>query len=202
LADDFDDEDVFDDFFDDFFFLDFFFLDFFFLVFFLLSGAAGLASVVDGCAVVAGFDSVSVTGLATGFGAAFGATFTAGLRVPGARNFGDEIDPGGAPPELDVHGGPPIMPHACASRISLFADVTVTSAKATRPSTNNRSCITTISQISGDRAARQLQQLRWTLCKIRADANPAVFIPHENYALAKFTAQRGSPIPSRKTLRI
>ncbi len=95
MADDFDDDFFEEDFLDDFFLEDFFF-DFFFLVFFSVAGAAGLASVVDGSAFAAGFDSVSIFG--AGFAAALGAGLAAGLRAPGVRNFGDEIDPGGGAP--------------------------------------------------------------------------------------------------------
>jgi hypothetical protein len=109
-----------DDFFDDFFFEDFFFLVFFFFVFFVafFSGAAG-------------------------FSTAFGAALAAGFRAPGSRNFGEVIDPG-TDPELDVHGGPPIMPHACASRISLFAEVVRTSKQAITLSTSTRPHISEI----------------------------------------------------------
>jgi len=88
-----------DDFFVDFFFEDFFFLVFFFFVFFVVSfaGAAGSS---------AGFATTSGAGLTT----AFGVALAAGFRAPGARNFGDVIDPGtDADPE---HGGPPIIPQA------------------------------------------------------------------------------------------
>jgi hypothetical protein len=103
-----------EDFFDDFFFEDFFFLVFFFFVFFVafFAGAAG-------------------------FSTAFGAALAAGFRAPGSRNFGEVIDPG-TDPELDVHGGPPIMPHACASLISLFAEVVRTSTQAITLSTSTR----------------------------------------------------------------
>lgn len=122
MADDFDDE----DFFVDFFLEDFFFLVFFFFVFVaFFAGAAG-------------------SGSAAAFGAAFGAALAAGFRAPGARNFGEVIDPGTGP-ELDVHGGPPIMPHACASLISLFAEVAKTSAEATTLNRNIRTRITAIS---------------------------------------------------------
>ena len=109
-----------EDFFDDFFFVDFFFLVFFFFVFFVtfFSGAAG-------------------------FSTAFGAALAAGFRAPGARKFGEVIDPGTGP-ELDVHGGPPIMPHACASLISLFAEVVRTSTQAITLSTSTRPHISEI----------------------------------------------------------
>ena len=109
-----------DDFFVDFFFEDFFFLVFFFFVFFVafFSGAAG-------------------------FSTAFGAALAAGFRAPGARKFGEVIDPGTGP-ELDVHGGPPIMPHACASLISLFAEVVRTSTQAITLSTSTRPHISEI----------------------------------------------------------
>jgi hypothetical protein len=80
---------------------------------------------------VAFFSGAAVSG--AGFATALGAAF----RVPGARNFGDVIDPGTDPePE---HGGPPIMPHACASlMISLFAEVVTTSVQAIMPIMSTR----------------------------------------------------------------
>ena len=108
-----------DDFLDDFFFEDFFFFVFFvFVVFFVGSAGAGFAT-------------------------AFGAALAAGFRAPGVRKSGEVIDPG-TDPELDVHGGPPIMPHACANLISLFAEVAKTRAN---PKTPNRSMPTHITAI-------------------------------------------------------
>jgi hypothetical protein len=102
-----------DDFLDDFFFEDFFFFVFFVFVAFF-AGSAG-----------------------AGFATAFGAALAAGFRAPGVRKSGEVKDPGTGP-ELDVHGGSPIMPHACATLISLFAEAVRTSDQATMLSMSTR----------------------------------------------------------------